>query len=74
MAERLGVAPADCLVIEDAPAGVEAAKAAGAKVIALTTTNRAEDLGQADAIAPALANLQVSVSPKGLLVQVNGAV
>lgn len=72
-AERLGVAPADCLVIEDAPAGVEAAKAAGATVIAVTTTNRAEDLGLADAIAPALAALQISVGPNGLLVRV-GAV
>ncbi|MBW4461539.1 MAG: HAD family hydrolase [Nodosilinea sp. WJT8-NPBG4] len=72
-AERLGVAPADCLVIEDAPAGVEAAKAAGTKVIAVTTTNRAEDLGLADAIAPALATLQISVGPNGLLVQVNDA-
>ncbi|MBD1876857.1 HAD family hydrolase [Nodosilinea sp. FACHB-131] len=70
-AERLGVAPADCLVIEDAPAGVEAAKAAGATVIAVTTTNRAEDLGLADAIAPALAALQISVGPNGLLVQVD---
>lgn len=74
VAERLGVAPAECLVVEDAPAGVEAAKAAGAKVVAVVTTNRAEDLGLADAIAPALANLQVSVGPEGLLVQVNGAV
>lgn len=73
-AERIGVAPADCLVIEDAPAGVASAKAAGAKVIAVTTTNRADDLGLADAIAPALAALQVSVSPDGLRVQVNSAV
>ncbi|PZU95059.1 MAG: hypothetical protein DCF32_22620 [Leptolyngbya sp.] len=74
VAERLGVAPADCLVIEDAPAGVQAAKAAGAKVIAVTTTNRAEDLGLADAIAPALAALQISVGPEGLRVQTNSAV
>lgn len=73
-AEHLGVAPADCLVIEDAPAGVEAAKAAGAKVIAVATTNRVEDLGLADAIAPALAALQITVGPEGLRVHVNGAV
>lgn len=35
----LGVAPADCVVIEDAPAGIEAARSAGMKVIALTTTH-----------------------------------
>jgi sugar-phosphatase len=68
-AERLGVAPADCLVIEDAPAGVEAAKAAGAKVVAVTTTHQADDLGQADAIALALATLQIAVSPTGLSVR-----
>jgi sugar-phosphatase len=69
VADRLGVATAHCLVIEDAPAGVEAAKAAGARVIAVTTTNPAEDLGLADAIAPALAALHISVSSDGLVVQ-----
>ena len=39
-ARRLGRPPADCLVIEDAPAGVEAALAAGMRVVALPTTHR----------------------------------
>ncbi|WOD38191.1 HAD-IA family hydrolase [Nodosilinea sp. E11] len=69
-AERMGMTPADCLVIEDAPAGVEAAKAAGATVIAVTTTNRVEALGLADAIAPTLAAIQISVVPQGLVVRV----
>jgi sugar-phosphatase len=34
----LGVAAADCVVLEDAPAGIRAGKAAGARVIALRTT------------------------------------
>ncbi|MGB3200799.1 MAG: HAD family hydrolase [Nodosilinea sp.] len=72
-AQRLGVAPADCLVIEDAPAGVEAAKAAGAKVIAVATTNPVENLGLADAIAPTLISIQISVNSNGLLVHVPGA-
>ncbi|MDP9044421.1 MAG: HAD family phosphatase [Pseudomonadota bacterium] len=37
-ARRLGLAPADCLVFEDAPLGIEAARRAGMKAIALTTT------------------------------------
>ena len=38
----------NCLVIEDAPLGIEAAKRAGMKCIALTTTYRKERLSQAD--------------------------
>jgi len=33
LAYALGVAPADCLVLEDGPPGVEAAKAAGMRVV-----------------------------------------
>jgi mannitol-1-/sugar-/sorbitol-6-phosphatase len=44
-AKRLGVAPADCLVIEDAHAGIEAARAAGMPVIGITTTFARDQLG-----------------------------
>lgn len=37
-AHRLGVAPADCIVFEDAPLGVEAARRAGMAAVVLTTT------------------------------------
>lgn len=49
----LAVDPADCIVIEDAPAGVEAARAAGMKVLAVTTTHRIEEL-RADACTSSL--------------------
>jgi mannitol-1-/sugar-/sorbitol-6-phosphatase len=52
-ARRLGIAPADCVVIEDAPAGIEAARAARIPVIALTTTHPFEQLS-ADACAASL--------------------
>jgi sugar-phosphatase len=44
-AARLGVAPADCLVIEDAHAGIDAARAAGMRVIGITTTFPRAQLG-----------------------------
>jgi len=53
-ASKLGVEGKECLVIEDAISGVAAGKAAGAKVLALTTSFKAEELGQADWIAPLL--------------------
>jgi sugar-phosphatase len=37
-AQILGFGPADCIVVEDAPAGIRAGKAAGARVLALRTT------------------------------------
>lgn len=43
-AARLGVDPAACVVIEDAHAGIEAARAAGMTVIGITTTFPREDL------------------------------
>jgi len=53
-AEKLGVSPARCVVIEDAVQGVQAGKAAGAKVIAVTNTRKREDLWQADRVLDSL--------------------
>ena len=55
-ARRLGLEPDTCLVVEDAIAGVAAAKAAGARCLALTTNNPAEKLQQADWVVPDLAH------------------
>lgn len=43
-ARRLGMEPHRCLVVEDAPQGVEAARRAGMSVLAITTSRRAEEL------------------------------
>ena len=53
-AGMLGAAPADCLVVEDAPGGVEAGKAAGMRVLAIASTHSVRDLDGADQIAPNL--------------------
>lgn len=49
-AEGLRVLPDECVVIENAPLGIESAKSAGMKCIALTSTLGREDLGRADFI------------------------
>ncbi len=55
-ARRLGLAPADCLVVEDAVSGVAAARAAGMRCLGLTTSFSAEELAGCDWIASDLAH------------------
>ena len=50
-AEMLGVAPARCLAFEDAPAGIQAAQAAGRAVVGLETHYTGEELRVARSIA-----------------------
>ncbi len=53
-AERLGERPEDCVVIEDAPGGVEAAKRAGMRCIGLAAGRDASALAQADRVVASL--------------------
>ena len=56
-ARLVGIPPKDCLVIEDAVPGVQAARNAGMKCVAITTTNPAEGLQQADLVLSDLTEL-----------------
>jgi cytidine deaminase len=58
-AERLGLPPDCCIVFEDAPAGVEAAKAAGMACVAVTTSAPAEELQAADVVVGSLAEIDL---------------
>lgn len=64
-AEQMGVEPADCVVVEDSPYGVQAAKAAGMAVVgyaALTPTSR---LDGADRIIASMAELPGAIRSAG---------
>ena len=58
-ASRMGIVPADCIVFEDAPSGVQAAKTAGAKCIAVTNSTTAENLSAADLICDSLEQIDL---------------
>lgn len=53
-ASTLGANPVDCLVVEDAPGGVDAGKAAGMRVLAIAATHDVRELDRADQIVPDL--------------------
>lgn len=59
-AHHLGVSPAHCVVIEDAIAGVVAARRAGMRCIAVTTTNAPDDLQDADLVVKQLDEIEVA--------------
>lgn len=61
-ADRLGVAPAACVVIEDAPAGIVAARAADMHVVAVATTYPTAALVAADACVPTLGDVTIVAS------------
>ena len=67
-AELIHVAPADCLVVEDAPSGVHAGKAAGCRVLGVVGTDTAEELlaAGADWAVTSLEHVRAETSANGL--------
>lgn len=68
-AEKLGVDPARCLVIEDAPAGLRSGRAAGAATVAVVTTSSTEELAPlADLVVDDLSFLSFILEDEGVRV------
>lgn len=53
-AQKLGTGPSDCVVIEDSPQGVKAAKTAGMKCLAVANTHHQRELQEADTLVDSL--------------------
>jgi mannitol-1-/sugar-/sorbitol-6-phosphatase len=71
-AGALGFDAAQCVVVEDAPAGIAAGLAAGARVVAVTTTHTADQVAGADAIVADLSCLRVRSTDDGVALTTNG--
>jgi sugar-phosphatase len=69
---RLGRASKDCVVIEDAPAGIEAAHNAGMRVIAIAATYPADQLRAADLVVERLTDLSVSWNQNQRVIEISG--
>ncbi|WP_413507857.1 sugar phosphatase [Serratia proteamaculans] len=64
-AERLGLAPQDCVVVEDAAAGILSGLAAGCQVIAVNAPADAPKLEQVDLLLTSLEQIAVSKTEQG---------
>lgn len=64
-ARRLGVRPASCTVVEDAPVGIMAAKAAGMEVVAIATTHQTSELAAADRVYASLQEAAPYLAARG---------
>ena len=63
-ARALGFGPSECVVVEDAPAGIDAARAAGMRSIGIVGTFPASDLHRADVVVDSFGALRVAVSAR----------
>ena len=73
-ADRLGLDPSRCVVIEDTPAGIQSGRLARARVVALSTTFPKAALAGAEVVANSLADIDIRRSTSGLLLQVTQGV
>ena len=64
-AAGLNVPPVRCVVIEDAPLGISAGRAAGMRVVAVATTHPAAELTEASVIARHVRDIEIVVRPSG---------
>ncbi|MDA5547353.1 sugar phosphatase [Yersinia massiliensis] len=71
-AERLGLAPEDCIVVEDAPAGILSGLAAGCKVIAVNAPADTPKLDQVDLVLSSLEHITVEKTANGAVVRFIG--
>lgn len=69
-ARRLGVDPAACVVFEDAPPGIAAGLAAGARVVGLRTTHPEGDFAGAAAVIPDFTGIQVRHDHNGFVLTI----
>jgi beta-phosphoglucomutase len=58
-AKKLEVTPSDCVVIEDSPLGIKAAKTAGMKCLAIASTHPRQELEEADKVVDSLENVDL---------------
>jgi len=62
--KKLGVSPSKCVVVEDAPAGIQGAKSAGMKCVAITSTHKRDSLKKADIVMDRFEELNPKIFDK----------
>lgn len=65
-AQKLGATPEQCLVVEDAPAGLQAARAAGMRALAVATTHHPDRLSGAEATVASLADVEITTTEEDI--------